>query len=513
MKLLVFGRDPQQADIVLSSSQYVSSYHAELIQLDNGDMYIVDKSSNGTYLNGNRLTPGKEVAVRRGDDIKFADVPLDWSVVEDIHLPANVKSVKSIGSHYMNDIKLQGAGVSRFHATLRQTKDNKWYICDHSKNGTSVNGERLPKNRYVQVKPGDEIVCAGAPVPNPNPHKPIGKYIGYAAGAIAACVAIFLIIHIFPNPNKWENPKKIKTPAELYSHYSPSVVFMYCGYHFEVECGSLDLSTVRDPLTGGRLITQFVYNDKTETISVYDGENSTPYTGTGFFIGPEGYIATNLHIARPWLAESISTSTGPRTVVSAAEDSFRESLSAMALRGAIELLPYLHLVKVVGVLDWCVIVPNGEFYDGKNAIRCTEVIASDNLDVDLAIFRIRQKDMPSGSTYVPFSMISEGKPSVGSEIFIYGYPYGASLQDLKNKPVQVNATHGEITKEDDDDAFLTTAAIASGSSGSPAFNQYGQLVGVMNASRGSNFNYGIYSYHLLDLIEKAKIDKEAKNEK
>ena len=49
MKLTVFGRDPQQADVVLSST-FVSGYHAELIQLDNGDMYLVDKSSNGTSL-------------------------------------------------------------------------------------------------------------------------------------------------------------------------------------------------------------------------------------------------------------------------------------------------------------------------------------------------------------------------------------------------------------------------------------------------------------------------------
>lgn len=510
MKLLVLGRDPQQADIVVSSSQYVSGYHAELIQLDNGDMYIVDKSSNGTYLNGNRLTPGKEVAVKRGDDIKFADAPLDWNAVEDLHLPANVKAVKSIGSHYMNDIKLQGASVSRFHATLRQTKDNKWFICDHSKNGTTVNGERLPKNRYIQVKPGDEIVCAGVPVPNPNPHKPIGKIIGYASGAIAACAAIIIAIIIFPiNPGGGE-----WTPTELYERYSPSAVFMCCGYHFEVECGSLDIGRLPDPdKPWSKLSSKFIYKDRdadgdySPQLIPYDGENSTVYTGTGFFIGDDGNIATNLHIARPWLAENISTRTGSRTVLSVAEDFYRSKLNDLVKMNLIDAIQYIPQIHVVGVLDWCLVIPNGEYFDDKTAIRCTEVIASDNLDVDLAIFRIRQREIPHGCTTIPLNMIRDSKPEVMSSVYIYGFPYGAAIQDLKNKPVQVNATHGEITKEDDDNAFLTTGAIASGSSGSPAFNKYGQLVGVMNASRGSNFNYGIYSYHLLDLIKKAKIEK------
>ena len=58
MKLIIIGRDSNEANIVLSS-QYVSGYHAEIIQLDNGDMYLVDKSSNGTFVNGSRVTPGK----------------------------------------------------------------------------------------------------------------------------------------------------------------------------------------------------------------------------------------------------------------------------------------------------------------------------------------------------------------------------------------------------------------------------------------------------------------------
>jgi V8-like Glu-specific endopeptidase len=78
---------------------------------------------------------------------------------------------------------------------------------------------------------------------------------------------------------------------------------------------------------------------------------------------------------------------------------------------------------------------------------------------------------------------------------------------LNNKQIQVNSVDGEISRNISDDSFMTTAPIAGGSSGSPAFDKYGNLVGVMHAgvNGADNFNYAIYSYHLLDLMKKAKI--------
>ena len=93
MRLIVIGRNPQEANIVINS-QYISNYHAEIIQLDNGDMFLVDKSTNGTFLNGIKLTPGKEVAVKRGDNVMFADVPLDWGLIDEVRVPKDVKQIK-----------------------------------------------------------------------------------------------------------------------------------------------------------------------------------------------------------------------------------------------------------------------------------------------------------------------------------------------------------------------------------------------------------------------------------
>ena len=53
MKLVVIGSS-SNSHIVLSSP-YVSSYHAEILLLDNGDIILEDKGSrNGTFLNDNK---------------------------------------------------------------------------------------------------------------------------------------------------------------------------------------------------------------------------------------------------------------------------------------------------------------------------------------------------------------------------------------------------------------------------------------------------------------------------
>ena len=500
MKLTVFGRDPQQADVVLSST-FVSGYHAELIQLDNGDMYLVDKSSNGTSLNGNKLVPGKETPVRRGDNVMFADVPLNWNLVEDLRMPADVKQVKTIGAHYTSNIKLQGAGVSRFHAALRQMKDGKWYICDYSKNGTTLNGQRLPKNTYMPIKATDVIVCAGVPVANPIPKKSVGKIIGIVSAAVVACAAIVCAIIILPDRVVWP-------PSKIYVTYNPSTVLLKAGYHYEVECAGFDLSELPDPQSWNKQLGMYTRPFPTKFILVngkfvdFNGNNSLDFSGTGFFIGPNGHIATNLHIARPWLYDEELT---------AVERILRSDLSELAVdHGGSRLLSLLSELKVVGVMDYCYALPNNYYYDMENAYRCTEVIASEDTDIDVAIFRLQKTTLPEGTTYVPFSKISDKKPEIGEIVYTSGFPYGVRLQVddiLKNKQIQVNSVDGEISRNISDDSFMTTAPIAGGASGSPAFDKYGNLVGVMHAgvNGADNFNYAIYSYHLLDLMKKAKI--------
>ena len=69
----VIGKVPSEVDYVLDKPR-VSHIHARFDRLGWG-MTVADMdSSNGTYLNGEKLVPGREYAVNPGDKIRFADV-------------------------------------------------------------------------------------------------------------------------------------------------------------------------------------------------------------------------------------------------------------------------------------------------------------------------------------------------------------------------------------------------------------------------------------------------------
>lgn len=60
----------------------ISREHATLKVMDNGKMFVVDNSMNGTYVNGIKITPHVDYPVKRNDNISFAnDYELDWSMI------------------------------------------------------------------------------------------------------------------------------------------------------------------------------------------------------------------------------------------------------------------------------------------------------------------------------------------------------------------------------------------------------------------------------------------------
>ena len=69
---MVVGRDPQTCQVVLPGA-HVSRRHAELLLLEEG-LYVRDlSSSNGTYVNGERV---EEAFVASGDSIRFDNITL-----------------------------------------------------------------------------------------------------------------------------------------------------------------------------------------------------------------------------------------------------------------------------------------------------------------------------------------------------------------------------------------------------------------------------------------------------
>jgi pSer/pThr/pTyr-binding forkhead associated (FHA) protein len=66
----------------------------------------------------------------------------------------------SIGRASDSKVVIDGMLASRNHAIIQKIK-NDYYIKDmNSTNGTFLNGEQIPSEKYVKLKPGDTISIA-----------------------------------------------------------------------------------------------------------------------------------------------------------------------------------------------------------------------------------------------------------------------------------------------------------------------------------------------------------------
>lgn len=82
MKTYSIGRD-NNCDIVINdTTDVISRRHALLNVTSSGKMTIIDQSSNGTYVNGIRITPNVPFPVTRKDMVSLAHIAkLDWTQV------------------------------------------------------------------------------------------------------------------------------------------------------------------------------------------------------------------------------------------------------------------------------------------------------------------------------------------------------------------------------------------------------------------------------------------------
>lgn len=505
MKLIIIG---SAADVhVKYDSPYVSGYHAELLLLDNGDILLTDKASrNGTFVNDIRIAPNKEVSVKRGDNIRFADVALDWNSIPIQQNLQGVKEIRGIGTNFRNKYLLQGDKISRFHATLKLKKDGKWYIQDHSKNGTTVNGVQVANNQEVQLKKGDKIVCAGVEAPNPYTGKPgTGKNSGgtglsnswrwvFRGFGIVALIALIIGCATWLkdcNGKASDTTPKEMTDVQLYAKYKNSIVLMRGYYYFRITAGNLDLASLGLP-------TEVVItpNGKLKAVDK-NRDNMYSYTGTGFFVSKDGKIVTNLHIARPWLFDENSTKIS---------DAYKQMLAQYASEIP-QLNAFIGQIKVEGVSGHLGFIPNGEYFTDENIITCRELAASNDVNADVALLQSTKRKLPDSDTasYVNIeeAIIADSEIKVGEHIYTMGFPLGLKAQDLNSSNgIQLLARGGNITQESNEYSFGFDAASYGGASGSPIFNNKGQLVGILNAgfSQSQGFNYGIKAIYATELF-------------
>ena len=154
---LLVGRDGGRCQLVMDHPS-VSAVHAEFSPVD-GKVLLVDHSTNGTFVDGNRVS---RVELRDGDYVTFGRYAGKSLIFrsglepELRHETVNLDKERiAIGRDPANDVHINHPLVSNRHAEIVR-EDGKTFIVDlNSTNGTFVNGLKVKRHELHEM---DRIV-------------------------------------------------------------------------------------------------------------------------------------------------------------------------------------------------------------------------------------------------------------------------------------------------------------------------------------------------------------------
>lgn len=474
MRLISIGKS--SSCTVCIPNDYVSSYHAEILLLDNGDIYLTDcGSKNGTFLNGKRITPNVDVPVRRGDRIEFDTVLLNWGVIPQIPLPdpSKVKGIYGVGKNQRNRYTLSGDSVSRYHATFKEMKNGKWFIQDHSKNGTFINGNRIPSNQDVPIKASDSIVCGTIPCPNPVPAPSVPKWVWWVAGgAVAAVLLVFAFIRIIPSIGHDTEPYKAIALVETTCYYK--------------------IKFADDPW-GSSNSWYFAssYFDDEAPIITQSKQNAYTYRtqGTAFFISDKGLLLTNRHVTNLIYADEHYDGGRRSSILKQFVEKARaELIPVLRFRGDLskeqadlwEKSTFTIAMEPISI---------GIRYPGRTYTSALEmdwahvVKESDDPEADIAVLRLNSGETPKDRDWFDLDKsidIKDLKLNV-ENYYTLGFPAGDGLATVtdneKYEPtsgiLHLSRTPGKYI------LYLQGDKTIGGQSGSPIYDKKHRLIGVL----------------------------------
>lgn len=520
MRLLKVGRD-SNCDIVLHSDK-ASALHAEITILNNGDILLEDKNSrNGTFVMNRPIKPGTQVSIKRGDAIRFGDVELIWNQIPMPEDLSNYKAVYGIGTSMRNDIQIAGNTASRYHATLKIDRKGKAYLQDHSKNGSTINGERLNPGQTRQIKRGDAIVCGGVPVnltqfiPNNN----LLKILGIAATIAVLFVCGWAAWKYIP----WNNSI---TPVTTQAMENASAC-VYGGYYYEINVKDDPFKNV---IKGwpDKWYMGIGSNGKLQVNTSTDGLSPLGYTGTAFFISKDGEMGTNRHIAVPWEYRDADDEENIRQQMEKARQAtsgnLYELLAYNVMTGALSaddanawLRRYQNSpLEISGKHAFFGIGLTGSKVNNQIDLQQAQVIAeSGDPKKDVALIRLNSRKTPDyivkmGAIYdIEKARVDERslKPQ-DEELTITGYPMGETVanETFDGKELRPTIHKASLSKTPDDNQIQIQAVGIGGQSGSPVIDKSHRLVGVLcSGFKGTEVTYCCNIKHLVELYNKNRV--------
>ena len=170
-KYVIVVGSGEEASIKLNN-KLISSNHAQLVYDTKNQLHLQDlNSTNGTFLNGIKISPSKTYIVNPKDTIQLAAadgilIVLETLANNDVEQgKVNIldqlknKSKVVIGRTDECDVVLNSGSVSRRHAEIQKLSDGTYSIKDlNSTNGTFVNGRKV---KISQTIIDSDKICIG----------------------------------------------------------------------------------------------------------------------------------------------------------------------------------------------------------------------------------------------------------------------------------------------------------------------------------------------------------------
>ncbi|MEO6777476.1 MAG: trypsin-like peptidase domain-containing protein [Kofleriaceae bacterium] len=226
-------------------------------------------------------------------------------------------------------------------------------------------------------------------------------------------------------------------------------------------------------------------------------------TGTGWFMTPDGYIATNAHVVADIKnGEDVAKGALLQQLYKDIQKRYGAQLAKMT-PAQLDLIE--KSIKLVNIeARHYVVMPDGTKLD-------YDIVqyGKPGTGSDCAIIKVKIENAPT----LPIG--DSTRSQVEDHIVVIGYPGVADFADLLDEKSQLQAsvTDGAISSlkkaASGEQILQISAPITHGNSGGPAIDQRGNVVGLAtfgNEGDVQGFNFLVASSTLMELVKKAKIE-------
>jgi S1-C subfamily serine protease len=226
-------------------------------------------------------------------------------------------------------------------------------------------------------------------------------------------------------------------------------------------------------------------------------------TGTGWFMTPDGYIATNAHVVSDIQAgDEAAKKSLYDALLKELDQAYGKELARMSQS---QIRAVLDAIKLVDFEKRAyVVLPNGDKLDYE-----IKQYGKPGSGRDAAIIKVKTENAPT------LAIADSSKVQVADQIVVIGYPGVADMKVLLDEKSQLQAsvTDGAISSlkraTSGEQILQISAPITHGNSGGPAMNMKGEVVGLAtfgNESEIQGFNFLVASATLKELIKDAKVE-------